>query len=581
MESVLIMRMPNRRPAGPAWERWLPLAFVALALLALVPLFRHPFRFAEKSDWRYFQTITEIGRRSVVWWHQWPLWNPFMCGGEVLLANPQSEVAAPTFLLSLLLGTALGMKLSLALYLFCACDGMYRLCRQLELTPVGALLASVSFGVGGWIVLHLLVGHTNFASVSLFPYLILFYRRSLTNHYEAIPLGAIAAWIVALGGTATPAMATILMLTVAVIDVVARRSLVPLQMLLLASLCTIVLSAYRLFPALEFALAHPRRQWQSDATSIAQLIADGYRWKSDDSLPGKLYRFHEYGWRMSYVTAPLLLWSVTLRRYRSWWLVAAVGAAIAAGAAIPYGPWWLLKHVPIFRDLRVPSRYTVMLALAAPILCGAALADLTARLRPRARAWAGGAVVALATVDVLLFAWARFGEIAQNTKELASPQTPFYQVEGHWRTMMEEVLQGHGVVSCLEEAPLQRAEQLELGPSPQQWLADASAGTIGDVSWSPNRISVAVELKQPAVLIINENWNEHWKANKGRLVKFGNKYSRDENGGTLAVELPAGAYTVQLYYRPISFVVGAAVSVVAAPLLMALWWRRRRRAYSA
>src|SRR5437764_10972867 len=109
---------------SPWWERWLPLIFAVMALATLGPLFRHPSLFAEKSDWRYFQTMTEAARRSVIWWHQFPLWNPYACGGEVLLANPQSEVAAPTFLLSLIFGTALGMKLAVAVYLFCAFDGM-------------------------------------------------------------------------------------------------------------------------------------------------------------------------------------------------------------------------------------------------------------------------------------------------------------------------------------------------------------------------------------------------------------------------------------------------------------------------
>lgn len=347
--------MHDQRP--PAWDRWLPLVFVALAFAALAPLFLHPFRFAEKSDWRYFQTITEVARRSVVWWHQIPLWNPYGCGGEVLLANPQSEVAAPTFLLSIIFGTALGTKLALVVYFFCAFDGMYRLGRDLHLEPAGALLASVLFGAGGWLALHTLVGHTNFASVGLFPYLVLFYRRASTNRYYTIAVGALAAWIIALGGTSTPAMAMVLMLTLAVIDAVSTKSLAPFTFLALSAAWAVGLSAYRLFPAMEFAIDHPRRQWQTDSTSLLQLIADGYRWKSDEPLPHKLYRFHEYGWRLSFITAPLIVWSLTLRNHRRWWIVACVGAAIAVGAAIPFGPWWLLKHVPVFRDLRVPSRY--------------------------------------------------------------------------------------------------------------------------------------------------------------------------------------------------------------------------------
>jgi hypothetical protein len=570
--------MDNQR--RESWERWLPLLFLALAFVSLAPLFRHPFLFADKSDWRYFQTVTEVARRSVIWWHQLPLWNPYGCGGEVLLANPQSEVAAPTFLLSLAFGAALGIKLALVVYFFCAFDGMYRLSRNLGIAPVGALLSSVLFGGSGWLALHTLVGHTNFASVGLFPYLVLFYRRSLEDRRYVIAVGGIAAWTIALGGTSTPAWAMVLLLTIAVIDTASLRTSKPFKVLALGTVCAVGFSAFRLFPALEFAIDHPRRQWQTDSTGLFQLITNGYRWMSDDPLPHKLYRFHEYGWRLSYITPPLIVWSLTLRDYRRWWIVAAVGAAIAAGAAIPYGPWWLLKHIPVFRDLRVPSRYVVLLAFSMPILCGAALADLAERVG-RWQIWIAVAVIAIAAVDCIVFDWARLREIQFPAKTLAGRSEPFYQVQSSWPKMMDEVLGGHGVISCLEETPLERAEHLELGPGAQAWLADASSGEILSTGWTPNRLTFKVALAQPTLLIVNENWNEHWRASTGSIVKFGSKFAADQDGGQLALRLPTGTSDVTLYYRPRSFIVGGMVTLATLGLFLALLIRKKRRATSA
>src|ERR1700742_4995742 len=111
-------------------ERWLPLLFVALAFAAVAPVFQYPELFSQAYDWRYFASWIEVGRRSLLWFHQMPLWNPYGCGGEVLLANPQSMVASPLVFLTLIAGTALGLKLALAAYYFCAFDGMYRLGRS-------------------------------------------------------------------------------------------------------------------------------------------------------------------------------------------------------------------------------------------------------------------------------------------------------------------------------------------------------------------------------------------------------------------------------------------------------------------
>jgi hypothetical protein len=569
--------MPESR--SNSIERWLPFLFLGLAFAAVLPVFRYPSMFSQNYDWRYFSSWIEVGRRSIAWYHQVPLWNPYGCGGEVLLANPQSLVASPLVFLPLIFGTALGMKLSLVVYFFCAMDGMYRLARSHQISLPGSILAAILFGTGGWLALHVSSGHANFASAALFPYLILFYRNTTYDKiYWAVPLGAVAAWIVCDGGTSTPAMATVLLTTLAIIDAVKLKSARPFLALVLGGACAAAFSAFRLLPALEFATDHPRRQWETDSTMIWHMVRDGFWWRGVQPVPGKRYWFHEYGWRLSYLTPPLILWSLRVKRTRHWWIVAAVGAGIVAGSAIPYGPWWLMKHLPLFRDLRVPSRYAVIFALAFPLLCGAALDDLRAR-------WAGknwlkpltAALLVLAFVDGAAFDWYCFKETFHMPMNLVEKGTPFHQVKGDWRTMMNHVMAGHGAIGCDEEAPLQRASQLDEGPGPQVKLADATAGTVRELSWTPNRVEVEAALTQPATVLFNQNWNEHWKTTHGSIVKFGDKWPRDRDGGRLAVAMPAGNQTFAVYYRPRSFVVGASISGVTIPLLLFLFFRLKRR----
>jgi hypothetical protein len=561
-------------------ERWLPLIFLGLAFVAILPVFRYPTFFSQNYDWRYFSSWIEVGRRSLAWYQQLPLWNPYGCGGEVLLANPQSMVASPLALLPLLFGTALGIKLALVVYFFCAFDGMYRLARSHDISLAGSVLAAILFGTGGWLALHVSSGHVNFASASLFPYLILFYRRTAHDRlFWGVPLGAVAAWIVCDGGTSTPAMATVLLTTLAIIDAVKKKSARPFLALVLGGACAAAFSAFRLLPALEFATDHPRRQWETDATMIWHMVRDGYWWRGVQPVPGKRYWFHEYGWRLSYLTPPLILWSLRVKKTRSWWIVVAVGAGIVAGSAIPYGPWWLLKHLPIYRDLRVPSRYAVIFALAFPLLCGAALDDLRARLA--GKKWlqpATIAVIVLAFVDGAAFDWYCFKEtFHMPMHNLAEKDTSFHQVKGDWRSMMNHVMAGHGAIGCDEEAPLQRAAQLDEGPGPQVKLDNPAAGTVREKKWTINRVEVEVSLSQPATVLFNQNWNEHWKTTEGSIVKFGEKWPRDRDGGRLAVSLPAGTRTFSVYYRPRSFVVGASISGVAIPLLLALFFTLKRR----
>ncbi len=570
--------------------RWPPLLFLVLAVASVAPVFRHPDHFAWPYDWRYFQSWLEVGRRTLLWYHQLPVWNPYGCGGEVLWANPQSMVASPIILLMVLFGTALGIKVALVAYAFCAFDGAYRLTRSFGVGIGGALVAAVVFGTNGWLALHVSSGHANFASASLFPYLWLFYRHSVTDEPGAwrwtLPLGAVAAWIVADGGTTTPAMATVLLATVATIDAVQKRSARPYLLLLGAAGVAALIGCARLLPTLEFAIDHPRHQWETDANTVWSMIANGYIWRGVEAVSGKHYWFHEYGWRLAYVTPPLILVSLFVRRTRAVWLVVVVGATIVAGRAIPYGPWWLLKHLPLFRDLRVPSRYSLLFALGFSILCGAAWCAIVERLAARGwsakkRTFATALLVVVCAIDGVAFDWFCYHDVFQTPMAQAATGTRFFQAHSEWRTMMNHVLDNHGAIGCDEEAPLERADHLDEGDVAQVRLADPAAGTVRQTSWSPNRISFSVRLTSPTTVLINQNWNEHWRTTQGKIEKVGGKVERDVDGGRLGVALPAGEHEFSVYYRPRSFTIGLIVSAISAPMLLALWLviaRRRRRA---
>jgi hypothetical protein len=190
-------------------------------------------------------------------------------------------------------------------------------------------------------------------------------------------------------------------------------------------------------------------------------------------------------------------------------------------------------------------------------------------------------VIAVATVDGVLFDWARFREIPYPTKPVAAKIEPFYQLQSHWTTMLDDVLKGHGAISCLEEAPLQRAEQVELGPVPQAKLADPAAGSIDGFRWTPNRLSVDASMQRASTVLFNQNWNEHWKATAGEVVKYGNKWSADPDGGLLGVALPPGEHSLQVYYRPRSVPIGTTVTAFSGVLALIVLWRSRRQGHRA
>lgn len=598
------------------------LCFVLVALAALAAVLAQGPLFTDRYDWHYFESMGEMARRAVLWYHQAPLWNPYSCGGEVDLANPQSLSASPSFLLVLLFGTALGYKLSLVLYYTLAMDGGYRLARRLGASPIGAALAGLGYGLSGYLGMHFSSGHVTFWGVALYPYLLLCFDRALDAWEWALPCGLVAAWIACHGGTFTPPMAGELLLVWAVVAAVQRRSARPLALLALAGVVALAVGAVRMLPVLEFIHDHPRPPFMRavDWSAPWQVLADLVVPRTQlELLDGRKYGSHEYAARLAFVLLPLALLGLFgfffERRRRDaeqrqsatrLWVLCAVAFLFAMGNfdqgavvgryTIVFAPWSLLQKLPVLRDLRVPSRHLVLLALGLAMLSGLAYDRLGAWLALRrgpgfARHWRrlGYALVALAALDGAVYTALCFRGVFTVERALPSGPVPFFQQHGYWSDMRETLFAGHGSIDtpgskygpgCDEEAPLQRANALDAGDVPQARLLDPAAGQVLDAPFTPNVRAFTVELRHPTTLVINSNWNEHWRLDPllpgARVTKVAGRLAVDLSGVT------PGRHTIIVRYLPRSFTVGAATSAFALPLVFALFFlARRRRARSA
>ncbi|NUQ01950.1 MAG: hypothetical protein HUU35_19055, partial [Armatimonadetes bacterium] len=81
-----------------------------------------------------------------------PLWLPDVYCGTPFLANDQSALLYPLHLLALPLSAPATIALGYLLHLYLSAAGGYAFARRLGRSPVAALVAGLSYGLGGYVV---------------------------------------------------------------------------------------------------------------------------------------------------------------------------------------------------------------------------------------------------------------------------------------------------------------------------------------------------------------------------------------------------------------------------------------------
>jgi len=156
---LTVRKNPGFRPLrtlGPIEREVLLVAAssMAFALIFAWPILGHLGQFGAFHDWEFNTELHWVPYYTVLHYHQFPLWNPYKCGGIPMFGNPQSRVLTPFFLIHLLVGPVLGLQLEIILHLAMAWSGGYVLARTLGLSSLGCVVAASVFPSNSWFFLH-------------------------------------------------------------------------------------------------------------------------------------------------------------------------------------------------------------------------------------------------------------------------------------------------------------------------------------------------------------------------------------------------------------------------------------------
>lgn len=535
-----------------------------------------------RGDWDYFVSWALVVRESVVDAHEWPLWNPYHCGGMPVLDNFQSRIASPGTWLAVLLGPIAGLRVWALVVLALGFEGARRLARRLGAPRAGAWLAAIVTTMHGGVALRLGTGHVVDLGFLLLPWL----WGSVLTMRERLGRGAtaFAAWCVLLvvEGAFYPLVYGVLSAALFALVVGRRRHARRLvvgfvaagAMLAFASAPVLLWGALRLLGGgpREVPTEHMPLHAIGEALFSREQPLGG-----EQVFHGQIWWWHEFGAYVGLAFGVACLIGLAVARRRGDRLSIALAfaslffVAMAMGDVGPFSPWELLHRLPVFGAMRASGR---ALLVAVPLLA----LGLGRTLRHETR-WANWVLVAVALDMVSVSVPILQAEMRDMPEalELEAPSGETFvqkldqrheqsMTRAHFTTMANDVRRHHGVLACYDPTP---PERHATGKRPLVSLVGAG-GEARIVRWSPGSITIGLSgVDGPALLVYDMNFAPGWRARDARPVL-------DHEGVVSCVVSPKDG-EVLLEYAPAAPVFVFLVWLVGlglAALVVARRWRR-------
>lgn len=568
----------------------LPLCiFFAVTIVYAVPLLKDINNWGQ-MDWDQFTFWNAVPRQTILRYHQFPLWNPYGNGGNVLLAHPHSSFLSPFYILVLVFGPVIGLKLGIIAHLFIGMVGMFLLSRYFHLNKYSCYLPAFIYMLSSLFTLHLTEGHVEFLTMAFIPWLFLYYLKSTVNIRYVLG-GIIALSLIILGGSMNVlSIGLFLLFVYSVFHALKKRKLSCLKVVVMIFMGSFLLSSIKLIPMLEFLNDNPRDTKLSvgiDATLLKNALlstdqADYYEATKRDyqsrAVDGiKLeYGWHEYGAYVGYAALILALLGALFYSRRYWDLVITgiLCLWITLGSGVSWGLWVLLHGLPFYDSLRVPSRFILGFVFCVSLLAGFGLSKLEGIGRKKFHRFL-----------VVLIACAIFFELfmvnyplLKNLFTIKPPEIKrhaefkqryrdFNILEGSVSSMYPVLLSNSGIINSYEVVSVKKGKvAIETEKDYKGEVYLRSLGTeIKPLLFSPNIIKLKLYLKQNDVLVINQNFYKGWKVQgiKSEVVPY---------NGLISIKLPAGKHDIVVYYLPKSFILGAVLSLITLIVLAFILW---------
>ncbi len=551
------------------------------------------FKYFERFDWQQHLSFREIQRRILFEYHQFPMWNPWLCGGEPLAGHPHFDFPYPSTFLAGLLGTFYGTLSLVLLSVITFLWGAERLVRHLGVRDSWLVWAITSEGVHIFVI-YVWGGALEYLTIAWVPWFWLFFFRSIDATggaaFRALLLGSGALAMVVIGSAPYIGAGTVvLVLIVAALEAVRRSTLLPLLRVVQMGAITVSLTALKWVPMVSL-LERVRRITvvnpdahilePSNLAPFVRSLQDIFFTSGPVRVDVDLIR--QYGsYVITYQLSPAILLLAVVGMCITWrrgWPIAVASllllCVLPADASV-LNLWNLLHQLFPFSDLEFPIKFIGLFILQIMMLAAVGAARLESFLGHTGRVRVLALAIALTSVFYIVDrSEAVKGQFNIVNAPLGLTAAPFTQVRGDSDQQYKNVLQNIGTLKCYDSLGSRISTAAAGSDETAEYHGEAywaDGNTPVDSLTTPNEVRLSTEGKTGKI-VVNQNYFPGWQAQGSD----GREQEVIDDGRLLAVNVTAPAKWVTLRYRPTSVPLGWLLSFGSALVFSLLWaWTKR------
>ena len=566
------------------------LLFLFVSVLYTLPLFTH-FSSLGILDWDIWLFYNEAARKSIMGFHQTPLWNPYYCGGNILLSHPESQIFSPTFLFVLLFGTLSGIKIAILVHFFIGLLGMYFLARYFKVSMIAAIAAALTYMLSAPFAMRIGVGQLSYLALGFYPLAFLFFLKGvygLKRWRYAAASSALLALAFFTGAIYELFFFMFFLLIYSILKSMFEKNARAIFVALFIFLMFFMIASIKLVPLLDFVHDNPRAA--SFAADEGDSIAD-FSYSVMKSMPVSRYydaanpappdapRWWEGSLGIGIVGLGFLVLGFFLcwKRDKAFLFSVVFFIALSFGSNFPINLWKLLHYFPPFDSFYIIGRVNVILLFGFSLLVGLGFSWLLGWFASRRfQAFLGIVFLVLLGGGLWVMNQPLLLDAVAVEMPALQPASGFYQTinltkyqgissSSHYLTLLEN----KGDLTCFEQIRL--GTSVSAIPKESSYYRGEtyllSGGDAKQIYFSPRKVVIEANTSAGDVLVLNKNYGKSWRSSVGEPFNY---------NGLLAVHVPAGFNIVEISYFPEIFLVGAFLSFLSL-FIIALFLRGWRR----